>query len=113
MSTGRLSRRGLLYGTAGAGLLLAGCGSGTSDDGRPAAGAVPGFPVTVEGKLGNTTVEAPPQRVVACGYLRDTDIALALGAGLVLSARHTLFANGMAAWSQPAPPTETVYALTA
>jgi len=106
-----LSRRGFLYGAgaAGTGLVLAACTSGANDQNGQTTGSAPGFPVTVEGKLGSTTVTAPPKRVVAAGYLRDTDIALALGADLLLSSRHTVFAHGMASWSQPAAPTEVVY----
>ncbi|MGH8916960.1 MAG: ABC transporter substrate-binding protein, partial [Actinomycetes bacterium] len=62
------------------------------------------------GKLGATTVTAPPKRVVACGYSRDTDLAVALGASLVLSVRHQSFASGLAAWAKPGAGVETVYA---
>ena len=104
-----LSRRGLLLGSTGAALVLAGCGSGTRDVAAPAAEGA-GFPVTVPGKLGATTVAAQPKRVVACGYLRDTDLAIALGAGLVLSVRNQSFASGLAAWAKPGAGVETVYA---
>ncbi|MDT8913365.1 ABC transporter substrate-binding protein [Amycolatopsis sp. PS_44_ISF1] len=105
-----LSRRGLLLGSAGAALVLAGCGSGTRDSAVPAEAA--GFPVTLPGRLGPTTLKAPPKRVVACGYLRDTDLALALGAGPVLSVRNPVFAKGLASWAKPGAGVEDVFAQT-
>ncbi|MBB4683086.1 ABC transporter substrate-binding protein [Amycolatopsis jiangsuensis] len=102
-----LSRRGFLSGTAGASLLLAGCGSGGASPAKQTS--TPGFPVTVPGQLGSTTVAAPPRRVVAAGYLRDTDLALALGAELVLSVRNQSFAKGLAPWAKLRSGTETAY----
>ncbi|PFG56891.1 substrate-binding family protein [Amycolatopsis sulphurea] len=101
-----LSRRGFLFGSAGASLVLAGCGTGGA---APAEQAAPGFPMTVPGQLGDTTVTARPRRVVAAGYLRDTDLALALGAELVLSVRNQSFAKGLAAWAEPGSGVETAY----
>lgn len=122
-----LSRRGLLFGAGGgaaaAALALAGCssdddgdsGSGAKDaaggTGTPsgtATGAAAGFPVTVAGKEGSTTVKAAPKRVAACGYLRDTDLALALGAPLVLTARNSVFAGGLAPWQKPSTSPELI-----
>ncbi|MEW2518359.1 iron-siderophore ABC transporter substrate-binding protein [Actinacidiphila alni] len=120
-----LSRRGFLLGTgataATAALALAGCSSDDSDkgsvksdtkgsgsptaSGTAAAGA---FPVTVKGTPGSTTVKAAPKRVAACGYLRDTDLALALGAPLVLAARNAVFPSGLAPWQKPTTSPELV-----
>ncbi|MER5863235.1 iron-siderophore ABC transporter substrate-binding protein [Kitasatospora sp. NPDC002040] len=65
----------------GAGL-LAGCGSGASDqDGKAGAGdaaASGAFPVTVEHAFGSTTVTKAPQRVVTVGYTDDQSV-LAFG----------------------------------
>ena len=41
--------------------------------------------VTVPGKEGSLTVKSAPRRVVAAGYLRDTDLALALGLPYLLT----------------------------
>ncbi|WP_018653838.1 iron-siderophore ABC transporter substrate-binding protein [Actinomadura flavalba] len=59
--------------------LLAGCGSGSSDDADGAPAAAGGtFPVTVEHAFGSTRVEKAPARVVSVGYTDDQAI-LALG----------------------------------
>lgn len=93
-----VSRRGLLLGAAAAGL-LAGCGGQ-----KPATSTAPsaGFPVSVTGKYGTATVTEPPKRVVTCGYLRDIDLALALGATLVGAVRNISFPSGLGPW-QHAP----------
>ncbi|HEX2214449.1 MAG TPA: ABC transporter substrate-binding protein, partial [Mycobacterium sp.] len=68
----RLSRRGFLTITAGAALVVAGCGSeapGTvADDGS----------VTVRHVFGETRIPAPPTRVVSAGLTGQDDL-LALG----------------------------------
>lgn len=68
----RLSRRGFLTITAGAALVVAGCGSeapGTvADDGS----------VTVKHVFGETRVPAPPKRVISAGLTGQDDL-LALG----------------------------------
>ncbi|TDD87473.1 iron-siderophore ABC transporter substrate-binding protein [Actinomadura darangshiensis] len=61
-------------------LLLAGCGSGSSDtpaDTAPAAAAGT-FPVTVEHAFGTTRITEAPKRVVSVGYTDDQAL-LALG----------------------------------
>jgi iron complex transport system substrate-binding protein len=88
--------------------LLAACGSkgsnvsaGTSGQaGHESSGATSGFPVTVTGKPGNTTVAAKPQRVVSIGYLRDADVALALDAPLVGMVSNPTFPKGTAPWQK-------------
>lgn len=73
------TRRQVLLGTlaAAGGALVAGCGGDDgADPGGTAAGD--GFPVTLEHKLGTTTIESPPQRVAVIGYT-DHDAVLALG----------------------------------
>lgn len=103
------SRRGVLLAGAalasGAALTLTGCGS----DGKSAAGssgkqdqdAASGFPVTVAGQPGPVTVKSAPRRVVAYGNGRDTDLALALGAPLVLASRNGSFPDGRSPWARP------------
>jgi iron complex transport system substrate-binding protein len=48
------------------------------------------------------------RRVVAAGYLRDTDLALALGVPLAGAARNASFASGLAPW-QRAPAGQTLF----
>lgn len=78
-SAPRVGRRRLFHvaGAGVAGAVLAACGraGGTDRPGTPEAG----FPVTVEGAEGPTTLDAPPSRVVSVGLYRDTDAAVALG----------------------------------
>lgn len=124
----RLGRRGFLLGAAGAALALTGCSSdddgkgganGTQNDAKSNAksGASAGagartdaaaFPVTVAGKEGTARVASAPKRVAACGYLRDTDLALALGAPLVLATKNAVFPSGLAPWQQPTTDPELV-----
>ena len=74
-----ISRRGLIFGAAAAGLLAA-CG----DDSPQSAGASSApagggtFPATVTHQFGTTTVEAAPEAVVSLGWA-DADVLLALG----------------------------------
>lgn len=63
---------------AGLALVLAACGGAPPPEAETAAGAAPGFPVTVEHALGSTEITAPPERVVSLGYT-DQDAILALG----------------------------------
>lgn len=56
------------------------------------------FPVEVVGALGSITIERRPERVVTVGYLRDTDIAVALGVDPVGISDPGLFEGGMAPW---------------
>ncbi|MCA1222511.1 ABC transporter substrate-binding protein [Streptomyces sp. 8L] len=110
-----LSRRGFLLGSGAAagGLLLSACGGGKSSGGSPAKSAgtggasASGFPVTVPGKPGSTTVKSAPKRVAACGYLRDIDLAIALDAPLVVATKNEVF-NGFAPWQKPKGKVELV-----
>ncbi|MFI6347597.1 iron-siderophore ABC transporter substrate-binding protein [Streptomyces sp. NPDC050560] len=108
------SRRGFLGGAGalGAAALLAACSDGDGDSGKGGSStaakdaengkdSASGFPVTVPGKEGSATMKAPAKRVAACGYLRDTDLALALGAPLVLIAKNAVFPSGLAPWQKP------------
>lgn len=88
-------------------LALAACGA---DDGGPpatgpaatAATADGDFPVTVGHEFGTTTIEAPPQRVVAYGYT-DADTLLALGVTPVgILQWIPQWTRGVGAWSRPA-----------
>ena len=94
-----LSRRSVLAtGLGAAAAVLTGCSTGSAA--APAPSSAAGFPATVPGKEGAVTVLKPPTRVVAAGYLRDTDIALALRAPLVGVARNSVFPSGLAPWQQ-------------
>ncbi len=90
-----LSRRLFLVGTAALGLAACGGNSSTTET-PPAADA--GFPVTLQGKEGTATIPAPPQRVIAVGFQRDTDTALALGVTPIAMVENTLFPNLIAPW---------------
>src|SRR5918998_3590488 len=59
-------------------LALAGCGSDEETSTPSSAGESSAFPVTVEHKFGETTIEAEPKRIVVVG-LREQDALLALG----------------------------------
>ncbi|WP_432519218.1 ABC transporter substrate-binding protein [Kineococcus sp. SYSU DK006] len=83
-----MHRRSLLAALAASGALttLAACGGedgssdagSTSRAGTPAAAGDGAFPVTIEHKLGSTTIESAPTRVVTVGY-NEEDFVLALG----------------------------------
>jgi len=100
-----LPRRSFLLGSAGAGVALVAACSSDKKDPAPISGgstsSAGAFPVTVAGQAGPVTVPAAPRRVVAAGYLRDTDLALALGANLVGAARSTSWPSGLAPWQKP------------
>ena len=82
-SVPRLGRRHLFRaaGAGAAGAVLAGGGRSEPgpQPGSPSAAPAGGFPVTVEGVEGPTTLDAPPPRIVSVGQYRDTDAAVALG----------------------------------
>ena len=59
-------------------LPLAACGSKAESPAGASAASSGAFPVTVEHKFGETTVEQAPERVVTVGYT-DQDAALAVG----------------------------------
>lgn len=62
-----------------AALLLAACGASPAEDDDAGSTTAPAsFPVTIAHRHGETTVEAPPERVVTVG-LTDQDPLLALG----------------------------------
>lgn len=93
------TRRGFLIGGAALAALLAGCGSddGSSPDAPVGEG---GFPVTIEGAFGPTRIGRRPERVVAAGYLRDGDDAVALGVIPVAMATSENFPEtGLASWT--------------
>jgi iron complex transport system substrate-binding protein len=62
-------------------LALAGCSSGgDGEQAAPSGEQAPAgaFPVTLDHAFGSTTIESPPQRVVAIGY-NEADFPMALG----------------------------------
>ena len=73
------SRRGFLRAGAAAGLLVVATPSAcSSHKSAPAAGGGGGGPVTITHVFGETTVPAPPKRVVSAGFTGQDDL-LALG----------------------------------
>lgn len=97
-----LSRRLFLVGAAaGAATLgLAACGQG-ADSPAPGPSGAAGFPVTVTGKEGTATIAAPPERVVALGFQRDAETALALGVTPVAMSASVIFPSGITPWAEP------------
>lgn len=94
--TTRLGRQ-FLAGGAALAALLAGCGRPTAE--APAGSGAPGFPRTLEGKEGSTTIPAEPRRVVAVGFQRDADTVLALGAAPIAISKDTRFSrSGIVPW---------------
>lgn len=93
------TRRGFLIGGVALTALLAGCGS--DDDSPPDAPVGDGrFPVTIEGAFGPTRIDRRPERVVAVGFLRDGDDAVALGVTPVAMASSGNFPEtGLAPWT--------------
>jgi iron complex transport system substrate-binding protein len=81
MTGHNISRRGLLFGVAAAGLLAA-CGDGGDETPQSGGSSAPAgggtFPATVTHQFGTTTVEAAPEAVVSLGWA-DADALLALG----------------------------------
>lgn len=122
-----LTRRGFLAGGLGSAALLGlvACGSSSgSPDSRDTASAA-GYPVSVSGKFGQTTVPAPPRRIVALGQQPDGDAALALGVAPVALAKDPTAVGGIQPWTkaklagqaptlletQDGPPLEQITAL--
>ncbi len=94
-----LSRRLFLAGAAaGAATLgLTACGRGADSPAAVPSGAA-GFPVTVTGKEGTATISAPPERVVALGFQRDAETALALGVTPIAMTASIIFPSGITPW---------------
>ncbi|MGH2943126.1 MAG: ABC transporter substrate-binding protein, partial [Solirubrobacteraceae bacterium] len=94
-----IDRRAFIGSTAtlAAALALGGCGS---DDDSSATGPAPGdeFPVTVDGAFGPTRIPERPERVAAVGFLRDADVALALGVTPVAMATAGFLPKGLSPW---------------
>lgn len=90
-----------------AGLLLlvvscSGVDDPAMDDGDAAASgedADAGFPVTLEHVFGETTVDGPPQRVVALG-VTDADVMIALGVTPVANAGYPFLEGGLGPWAR-------------
>lgn len=99
----RLAATGTLL--LGLGLVSAcagdGGGGGQPAANAPAAPAAAGFPVTITHKLGTTTIESAPQRIVALGEV-DQDTLLALGVQPVAMAELTgIQSDGLTPWTAP------------
>ncbi|MGH4012743.1 MAG: iron-siderophore ABC transporter substrate-binding protein [Pseudonocardiaceae bacterium] len=94
-----LTRRLFLTGTTvGAATLgLTACGGGSTTETPPTTGSA-GFPLTLVGKEGTTTIPAEPHRVITLGFLRDTDTALALGVTPIAMTEISVFPNLIAPW---------------
>ncbi|WP_343600294.1 ABC transporter substrate-binding protein [Mycobacterium sp.] len=96
----RWKRRGF-FGVAGAAGLLATGVPGACVSHKPAAGTGGGGPVTIKHAFGETTVAAPPTRVVSAGYTGQDDL---LAVGVVPVAVTDWFGDQPFAvwpWAQP------------
>jgi iron complex transport system substrate-binding protein len=94
-----LTRRHFIGGGLSLAALVAACGTESNpapSTGAPASGST--FPVTLVGKEGTATIAAEPQRVIALGFQRDTDTALALGVTPVAITENSIFPHGIAPW---------------
>ena len=80
---------------------VAACGGGAQPDQQRAGGSAAGFPVSVAGKFGTTTVSEKPVRVVAMSWT-DADFALALGVTPVGMAKAPDAPNGLEPWTAAA-----------
>ncbi|SNS76037.1 ABC transporter substrate-binding protein [Rhodococcoides kyotonense] len=88
-----------------AGLVVAGCSSNSSateDGSATGSHAEEGaFPVTIEHKLGSTTIESAPTRIAAVG-IGDADVLLALGLTPVLvPVWKGSTDDGIGVWAEP------------
>ena len=92
-----VSRRGFFGAAGGAGLLaVAACSSNKPVNGEPGGGAV-----TVKHKFGQTTVTAPPKRVVSAGFTEQDDL---LAVGVIPIAVTNWWGDqplGVWPWAQP------------
>ncbi|HEU0086778.1 MAG TPA: iron-siderophore ABC transporter substrate-binding protein [Pseudonocardiaceae bacterium] len=101
---GKLASRRLFLAGAAAGAVTLGltaCGGATSTTETPQATGAAGFPVTVTGKEGKATIPAQPQRVIALGYQRDAETALALGVTPIAMSENATFPDLIAPWTLP------------
>jgi iron complex transport system substrate-binding protein len=80
--------------------VVAACGGGAQPD-QQRSGSGGGFPVSVTGKFGTTTVPEKPVRVVAMSWT-DADFALALGVTPVGIAKAPDSPNGLEPWTAAA-----------
>lgn len=79
----------------------AACGDGEPPGGSPGGGSAGAFPVTITHRLGTTTIESAPKRIVALGEV-DQDTLLALGVTPVGMAELTgVQPDGLAPWTAP------------
>ena len=101
----RRSMLSLTFATV-AGLAVAACSRDEGASGgsaSPSTGAEPGaFPVTIDHKLGSTTIDTAPVRIAAVG-IGDADVLLALGLTPVLvPVWNGSTDDGIGVWAEPA-----------
>jgi iron complex transport system substrate-binding protein len=91
----------LLPAVLAAALLLAACGDDADPAATPAAPAESRFPVSVTHKLGTTTIEQQPKRVVALDF-PSADAVLALGVTPVGMYEVSYVEGGIQTWTKAA-----------
>lgn len=96
------SRRLFLAGATAFGLTA--CGVNGSNPDGPSGDSSAGFPVTLPGKEGTATIPTKPERVVALGFQRDGETAVALGVVPVAMSENTLFPNRISPWAEAKLP---------
>ncbi|SEP36103.1 ABC transporter substrate-binding protein [Amycolatopsis saalfeldensis] len=96
----QIGRRAALQGALATSLAaaLTACGNG-DQAAAPQGASAPGFPVSIPGVEGKTTIPRPPQRVVSVGQYRDADAAVALGVvPLITPDLGKFLPGGMSPW---------------
>lgn len=100
----RRRRLALVAAAAAVAVLSAACGGSSDETAAPDVkqdGKTSAFPVTIAQKLGEVTIEAEPERVLALDY-PSADNAIALGVIPVGMAEVTYVEGGVQAWTRAA-----------